>query len=259
MNPWLKEVTVRDRKILTRSRLRAAGAFSAFAFLVALTAPASGFSETTGPAPADEPTAAADPATSSNSATSSLGDPLAATQTSFDQAVDSFAAAAAPAPVAPSEQDLHPVPVTATQQTFTPTHEQLANAKAIVDAGKAMGLPPRAWTIAVATSLQESNLHNLGHLGSRNDHDSLGLFQQRPSSGWGTPAQVTDPAYAATAFYNGLVRVPGWDSIPLTRAAQKVQVSAYPNHYAKHEAEAGDIIEALYGTGPYADLATDLR
>jgi len=162
-------------------------------------------------------------------------------------------------PAAPTDAQLHPLRVTAAQQTFTPTATQLSNAKSIVDAGKAMGLPPRAWVIAVATSIQESNLRNLGHLGAANDHDSLGLFQQRPSSGWGTAAQVQDPTYAATAFYKALVRVPGWDTLPLTTAAQKVQVSAYPSAYAKHESEAGSIIDALYGVGPYADLAAGMR
>ena len=64
--------------------------------------------------------------------------------------------------------------------------------------------------IALATAMQESRLRNLGDLGARNDHDSLGLFQQRPSQGWGTPAQLMDPVYAATAFYVTLLRVPGW-------------------------------------------------
>ena len=175
------------------------------------------------------------------------------------------AASAAPsAPSAPSQEQLHPVQVTGAQKTFTPDAEQLANAKAIVDAGKALGLAPRAWTIAVATSLQESNLHNIGHLGARNDHDSQGLFQQRPSSGWGTPEQITDPTYAATAFYQGtdanrgLTDVAGWQDMPLTKAAQKVQVSAYPEHYAKHETQAGDIIAAIHGEGPYAHIATNL-
>ena len=166
--------------------------------------------------------------------------------------------AAAVASTAPTGEQLHPMGVTAQQQTFTPSAEQLGNAKAIVEAGKAMGLPPRAWVIAVATSLQESNLKNVGHLGASNDHDSLGLFQQRPSSGWGTPEQITDPAYSATAFYQGLVEVSGWDSLPLTQAAQTVQVSAYPDHYAKHETQAGDMIAALYGQGPHAQLATAL-
>jgi hypothetical protein len=168
-------------------------------------------------------------------------------------------APAAAAAGAPSSQQLHPLGVTAEQQQSTPSAEQLSNAKAIVDAGKAMGLPPRAWTIAVATSLQETNLKNLGDLGERNDHDSQGLFQQRPSSGWGTVEQITDPNYAATAFYKGLVEVNGWESMPLTKAAQKVQVSAYPDHYAKHETQAGNIIAALHGTGPYADIAASSK
>ncbi len=154
---------------------------------------------------------------------------------------------------------MHPLAVTAEQKRFTPTAEQLSNAKAIVDAGKAMGLPPRAWTIAVATSLQESNLKNLGHLGERNDHDSQGLFQQRPSSGWGTVEQITNPTYSATAFYKGLVDVSGWQSMPLTTAAQKVQVSAYPDHYAKHETQAGDTIAALHGAGPYAGITASIQ
>jgi hypothetical protein len=169
--------------------------------------------------------------------------------------------AAAPAPEsgAPTTEQMHPAGITAEQKRATPTAEQMTNAKAIVEAGKAMGLPPRAWVIAVGTSLQETNLKNLGHLGERNDHDSQGLFQQRPSSGWGTVEQITDPTYSATAFYKALVEVDGWQSMPLTKAAQKVQISAYPDHYAKHEAQAGDIIAGLHGTGPYADIAASIK
>jgi hypothetical protein len=155
----------------------------------------------------------------------------------------------------PPDGELHPVAITAAQQRFVPTPEQLTNARAIVDVGRSMGLPPRAWVIAVATALQESYLRNLGYLGAFNDHDSLGLFQQRPSAGWGTPEQITDPVYAATAFYGHLSRVRDWPTLPLTVAAQKVQISAYPDHYAKHESEAGDIIRALYGVGPFAGIA----
>jgi hypothetical protein len=173
-------------------------------------------------------------------------------------AADPVAPAPAPVPSVPTAQELHPVAISGAQQTFTPTAEQMSNAKAIVDAGKAMGLPPRAWTIAISTALQESNLHNIGDLGASNDHDSLGLFQQRPSSGWGTPDQIQNPTYAATAFYKGLVEVSGWQSMPLTNAAQKVQVSAYPDHYAKHEAQAGDMITALYGAGPHAAIAATI-
>jgi murein DD-endopeptidase MepM/ murein hydrolase activator NlpD len=85
----------------------------------------------------------------------------------------------------------------------------------------------------------------LGHLGAANDHDSRGLFQQRPSSGWGTPAQVQDPVYASKKFYEKLRTVKGWESTSLTRAAQRVQRSAYPNAYAKHEALATQIVNLL--------------
>jgi hypothetical protein len=157
-------------------------------------------------------------------------------------------------PAAPGEAELYPIGITAAQQRFVPAPEQIANARTIVDVGKSLGLPPRAWVIAIGTALQESNLRNLGYLGDRNDHDSLGLFQQRPSAGWGTPDQVTDPTYAATAFYNRLKKVRDWPSLPLTVAAQKVQISAYPYHYAKHESEAGDIVRALYNEGPFAGI-----
>src|SRR5262249_7443171 len=81
-----------------------------------------------------------------------------------------------------------------------------------------------------------------------NDHDSLGLFQQRPSQGWGTPAQILDPMHAATTFYRHLLNVPGWQTIPLTRAAQAVQRSAFPGAYAKWEQPATTLVAALTGT-----------
>ncbi|WP_422743524.1 hypothetical protein ACN27B_03920 [Micromonospora sp. WMMD754] len=120
--------------------------------------------------------------------------------------------------------------------------EQLANAKAIIAATKKAGLPERAAVISIATALQESKLENLGHLGDKNDHDSLGLFQQRPSSGWGTPEQITDPEYSTLAFLKGLKQVDGWEKMPLTEAAQTVQVSAYPDAYAQWEKQATDIV-----------------
>ncbi|WFF01425.1 hypothetical protein [Micromonospora sp. WMMD964] len=120
--------------------------------------------------------------------------------------------------------------------------EQTANVKAIIAATKKAGLPERAAVISIATSLQESKLENLGHLGDANDHDSLGLFQQRPSSGWGTPEQITDPAYSTTAFLKGLRQVDGWQDMPLTDAAQTVQVSAYPDAYAQWEQQAADLV-----------------
>ena len=120
--------------------------------------------------------------------------------------------------------------------------EQTANAKAIIAATKKAGLPERAAVISIATSLQESKLENLGHLGDKNDHDSLGLFQQRPSSGWGTPEQITDPDYSTTAFLKGLKQVDGWQDMALTDAAQTVQVSAYPDAYAQWEQQATDLV-----------------
>ncbi|MGN9779760.1 hypothetical protein ACTMS0_29020, partial [Micromonospora sp. H33] len=90
------------------------------------------------------------------------------------------------------------------------TDEQVANVKAIIAATKKAGMDERAAVVAIATALQESKLVNLGHLGERNDHDSQGLFQQRPSSGWGTVEQITDPEYSTMAFLKGLKQVDGW-------------------------------------------------
>jgi murein DD-endopeptidase MepM/ murein hydrolase activator NlpD len=133
--------------------------------------------------------------------------------------------------------------------------EQTANATAIVQVGQQMKVPPRGWVIAIATALQESALTNLGDLGSRNDHDSLGLFQQRPSQGWGTPAQIMDPRYSSRKFFEHLLAVSGWEKLPLTVAAQRVQLSAYPDAYAKHEANASRIVNAITG-GAAQDAAT---
>jgi hypothetical protein len=154
----------------------------------------------------------------------------------------------------PSIRQMHPLGLPDAQKSFVPSAEQMGYAKAIMETGQKLGLPPRAWVIAIATSLQESTLHNHGHLGKRNDHDSLGLFQQRPSMGWGTPKQVTDPAYASTKFYNKLTRIKNWQELPLYRAAQKVQVSAFPKAYRKWEKQAGEIVQGLYGKGPYASI-----
>ncbi|MER6592709.1 hypothetical protein ABT214_12800 [Micromonospora purpureochromogenes] len=120
--------------------------------------------------------------------------------------------------------------------------EQTANVKAIIAATKKSGMDERAAVVAIATALQESKLENLGHLGARNDHDSQGLFQQRPSSGWGTVEQITDPEYSTMAFLKGLKQVDGWQDMPLTKAAQTVQVSAYPDHYAQWEKQAADLV-----------------
>ncbi|MEU1746648.1 M23 family metallopeptidase [Micromonospora arida] len=119
---------------------------------------------------------------------------------------------------------------------------QVHHAQVIVTVGVQHGIPVRGQVIAVATALQESGLRNLGHLGEDNDHDSRGLFQQRPSQGWGTPAQIMDPEYAAAAFYRALAAVAGWQSLPLTVAAQAVQRSAYPDAYARWEGDATALV-----------------
>ena len=125
---------------------------------------------------------------------------------------------------------------------------QADNAAAIAAIAVRRGLPARAATIALATALQESGLINLDH----GDLDSLGLFQQRPSQGWGTPAQVMDPVYAANTFYDHLVTVPDYTAIPVTQAAQAVQRSAFPDAYAAHETRARAFASALTGWSPAA-------
>jgi hypothetical protein len=122
---------------------------------------------------------------------------------------------------------------------------QRKNATTIVQVGLALGISKRGLVVALATAMQESQLYNLGYLGANNDHDSLGLFQQRPSMGWGSQAQVTDPVYSATAFYLALQRVPGWESMQVTVAAQRVQRSAYPNAYAKWETDATSLCQEI--------------
>ncbi|MFG1829269.1 hypothetical protein [Micromonospora chersina] len=149
---------------------------------------------------------------------------------------------AAHADARPVEGKPAAVAVQGAQSKIDLNDEQLANAKAIIAATKKAGLPERAAVISIATSLQESKLENLGHLGDANDHDSLGLFQQRPSSGWGTPEQITNPEYSTLAFLKGLKQVDGWQDMPLTEAAQTVQVSAYPDAYAQWEQQAADIV-----------------
>jgi hypothetical protein len=133
---------------------------------------------------------------------------------------------------------------------------QMKHAKTIVDTAHQMGLPERAAVIAVATSMQETNLYNLANTGlpeSENipndgtgyDHDSVGLFQQRPASGWGPVDQLMDPATSAKKFLQALQQVDGWESMPITVAAQTVQGSAFPDAYAQHQDKAETVVDAL--------------
>jgi hypothetical protein len=158
------------------------------------------------------------------------------------------AAAVASASSTVDAKKLIPNGVQGEQSRITLTSEQTDNAKGIIAATKKAGMDERAAVVAIATALQESKLENLGHLGERNDHDSQGLFQQRPSSGWGTVEQITDVEYSTTAFLNGLKQVDGWQDMPLTQAAQTVQVSAYPDHYAQWETQAAEIVAAHWNS-----------
>jgi peptidoglycan DL-endopeptidase CwlO len=119
--------------------------------------------------------------------------------------------------------------------------EQRRNAAAIIGVARDMGAPPRAWLVALATAMQESTLRNINY----GDRDSLGLFQQRPSQGWGSPAQVTDPTYATRIFIDRLLDIPGWEEMPVTVAAQTVQRSAFPDAYAKWEGLAAELVQQL--------------
>ncbi|MBL7256112.1 hypothetical protein [Paractinoplanes lichenicola] len=120
---------------------------------------------------------------------------------------------------------------------------QMANAATITAVGLRRGMPERAVVIALATAFQESKLENLDD----GDRDSVGLFQQRPSQGWGTIEQIKDPRYAANKFYASLKKVKGYEKMRVTDAAQKVQRSAYPNAYEKWADESAVLARALTG------------
>jgi murein DD-endopeptidase MepM/ murein hydrolase activator NlpD len=146
---------------------------------------------------------------------------------------------------------------------------QMGHARTIADVAAARGLPPYATTVALATAWQESRLRMLANDGSSpeltaeqaavtatslthphdglgSDHDSVNTFQQRWIAGWGTVAQLMDPVYAAEAFYTRLVDVPNWETIPLTQAAQAVQISAAGGAYARWEPLARQLTAMLW-------------
>lgn len=129
--------------------------------------------------------------------------------------------------------------------------DQAVYASLITAVAVQRGLPPRAASIALATAMQESKLRNIGH-GDTAGPDSRGLFQQRPSQGWGTEDQVMDPYYAVNAFYDALVKIPGYETLDITDAAQRVQRSAYPRAYAQHEDLGRFFASGLTGQSPEA-------
>ena len=130
--------------------------------------------------------------------------------------------------------------------------EQSRYAALITAVSVRRGMPARAATIALATAYQESDLRNVEF----GDRDSLGLFQQRPSQGWGSRQQILDPYYAANAFYDALAKVDGYTAMPVTEAAQHVQRSAFPGAYADHEEDARVLASALTGNSRAAFWCT---
>ena len=127
--------------------------------------------------------------------------------------------------------------------TYSLDPDQAANSTTIAAVGKRLNLPDHAVTVALAAALQESRLRNLAY----GDRDSLGLFQQRPSQGWGTATEIMTPSYAAAAFFRALTRVTNWEKLSITDAAQEVQRSGAPTAYAQWEPEARTLAIAFTG------------
>jgi hypothetical protein len=124
--------------------------------------------------------------------------------------------------------------------------EQAANAAIIAAVAVRRDMPARAATIGITTAVQESKLRNIEY----GDRDSLGLFQQRPSQGWGTRKQILDPVYASGEFFDALAKVDGYETMPITEVAQRVQRSAFPDAYADHEPEGRVMASTLSGYSP---------
>ncbi|MFG3714412.1 peptidase M23 [Micromonospora sp. NPDC047730] len=203
------------------------------------------------PAPVAAPSALAERA-EADAASRGLERAPAATPASPTPAADPDTAT--PAPKKTKRKPVDPAPVAGLDNA------QMENAEVIVRTGRKMDMPRRAFVIAVATAMQESNLYNVAsgvlpesqnypHQGIGWDHDSVGLFQQRSSSGWGEVGQLMDPEFATRQFLAALAQVPGWQQMRLTDAAQAVQISAYPEHYAKHEWRATEVVEAILEAG----------
>lgn len=135
---------------------------------------------------------------------------------------------------------------TAGNSSVVLTLEQAHLTSIVVGLSVRRGLAPRAASIAMATVYQESGIRNLDH----GDRDSVGLFQQRPSQGWGTAADLQDPYYATGKFYDALVKVRGWQMDSINDVAQKVQRSGYPEAYRDHEADGRVLASVLTGQSP---------
>jgi hypothetical protein len=197
-------------------------------------------------------------APSARSSTASSADPFANRSDSAASRSRNRRGSASPSPQ--QTKSAQPRSTPSKQQPVAPvaglSQVQMNHAKTIVAVGEQLKRSERAYVIAIATAMQESDLLNLAnpwvpdslqiaHDATGEDHDSVGLFQQRPSSGWGSVQELMDPATAARKFYDALSQVAGWDTMPLTVAAQTVQGSAFPDAYAKHEERAQTVVDAL--------------
>ncbi|MFC1435348.1 hypothetical protein ACEZDB_32380 [Streptacidiphilus sp. N1-3] len=149
-----------------------------------------------------------------------------------------------------SDQVTVPIDPQGPQSSATWATAQLQNAATITNVARSKSLSPRAAVIAVATAIQESSLNNLNN----GDRDSIGLFQQRPSQGWGTMAELHDPIYASMQFYSALVKVSDWQTGALSSVAQAVQRSGFPGAYAKWEQAAGALVAKTWGTSAVTSI-----
>ena len=136
--------------------------------------------------------------------------------------------------------------------------QQLANAKTIIGVGKSAfattALQRQAGLVALMTAFQESTMRNL----DGGDRDSVGLFQQRPSMGWGTSQQIQTPAYAAGRFYKALAGTAGWTGMAPGVAAQTVQISAFPDAYNKWQDESEALLVAYFDSTPAVPIPADV-
>ncbi|GID28838.1 peptidase M23 [Paractinoplanes brasiliensis] len=142
-------------------------------------------------------------------------------------------------PLLHADAECTPVPAASAPPGWN--DKQIEMARLIVAVGEERRVPGAARVIAVATAIQESSLRNL----KGGDRDSIGLFQQRPSQGWGTPKQLSDPEYQTNKFYDKLLRVDGWQKMRVTEAAQAVQISAFPEAYQRHVPAATRLVDTL--------------
>jgi hypothetical protein len=190
--------------------------------------------------------------TEAPAATEAPATTAAPTEEATTEAPEAPATTEAPAAPTPEKEDTGPVDIDVSDID----DEQEANAVTIIETGKEMGFDEQGWAVALATAMQEAQLYNAASDAVPEsydytdsdvvytDHDSVGIFQQRPSMGWGSVEELMDVSTAASKFYGALKDVDGWEGMSIAEAAQTVQVSAFPDAYAQWEDLAWNIIDA---------------